>query len=131
MLVIQEILSLVMLSVAIVGIGKLWAFIIYPGRIFGFIDKWIIYAEQKEQGSGNPFLWQFIYKSLGGCEICNRQRITELMMLGYILINPGLKWYAYLFEYMLLCGFVWYSAAAFEFMQNRKPIERKKVTTTL
>lgn len=89
---------------SVYGLHELWMYCIHPEQIFGFVQKWITKYESKK-----GFHNEVIYKSLGGCKYCNRQRFADIGFLFLILnVNPfmGYENLWHLFIYGLFSGYV-------------------------
>jgi hypothetical protein len=72
-------------SASSVGVGKLYLHLIKPGELFDFMQN--ILVEFKHENN-------FLYKSFGGCELCTRQRFTEVSYILLVAIcNPFNGWY--------------------------------------
>lgn len=68
------------LCLSSVGLGKLYIYLIQPGRLFQFMQH--VLVELKNES-------QFLYKSLGGCDVCTRQRFTDLSYVILLVISPS------------------------------------------
>lgn len=100
---VEFILIYLILCVASVGTGKLYLWLIHPERLFSFMQPLI--QEMKNEST-------FLYKSIGGCEVCTRQRFTEFSyLLVLFLSNPLHGWY----NLMHIVLFVFYGGLAFYF----------------
>lgn len=77
----------VLLFLGAFAVAGLYIFFIVTtdyGKIFSFVQSILTYADQKantKTGFAKLF-WLIVFKSLGGCETCTRQRITELAFAG-------------------------------------------------
>lgn len=76
------IIEFLVFSLASVGLGRLYLRLIRPGELLDFIQPHL--AKFK---ASNVFL----YKSFGGCDLCTRQRFTELTFLFFAFASPGLS----------------------------------------
>jgi hypothetical protein len=95
------IISYFVLCLASVGTGKLYLWLIRPDNLFGFIQPTLV---RLQPSNG------FLFKSIGGCDVCTRQRFTELSYILLIcLINPLSGWYNVI--HFLL--FIFYGGLAF------------------
>ena len=98
------------LCLASVGLGKLYSYMIQPGQILAFMQP--VIAEMKHHN-------QFIYKSIGGCDVCTRQRFTDMSYIFLIMIMPPilpdtnqvLLAIIYIFLYCLYGGLAFYFEA--------------------
>jgi len=113
------------LCIASVGLGKLYAYLIQPGQLLSFMQP--VIAEMKHHN-------QFVYKSIGGCDVCTRQRFTDLSFLLLITIAPPiieglilpLNILLYLVLYCLYGGLAFYFEAFVT--QAPAPIPERKTT---
>lgn len=113
------------LCIASVGLGKLYAFLIQPGKLLAFMQP--VIAEMKHHS-------EFIYKSIGGCDVCTRQRFTDITYVLLIAIAPpilpGLNIVLNILLYMAL--YCLYGGLAFYFeafvTKSPAPIPERKTT---
>lgn len=91
------------LCIASVGTGRLYLWLIRPNNLFGFIQPLLVELQNEST---------FLYKSIGGCDVCTRQRFTEF---SYLLVlfacNPLHGWY----NLIHIPLFVFYGGLAFYF----------------
>lgn len=103
---IEFILLYLVLCASSVGTGRLYVWLIREGNLFEFMQPVISYFKDKNT---------FLYKSLGGCEICNRQRFTDLSYILLLLISPsitnGVHWSVSFLVYFAL--YIFYGGLAF------------------
>lgn len=96
-------LLFLILCVSSVGTGRLYLWLIKPDNIFEFMQPFLV--DMKRENT-------FIYKSLGGCDVCTRQRFTELSYLLLVTIcNPFNGWY----NWFHLALFIFYGGLAYYF----------------
>lgn len=113
------------LCIASVGLGKLYAYLIMPGQLMSFMQQ--VIAEMKHHS-------EFIYKSIGGCDVCTRQRFTDLTYVLLIAIAPPtlpglnivLNFLLYLALYCLYGGLAFYFEAFVT--KSPAPIPERKTT---
>lgn len=113
------------LCIASVGLGKLYAYLIMPGQLMSFMQP--VIAEMKHHS-------EFIYKSIGGCDVCTRQRFTDLTYVLLIAIAPPtlpglnivLNFLLYLALYCLYGGLAFYFEAFVT--KSPAPIPERKTT---
>lgn len=111
---VEFILIYLILCVSSVGTGKLYLWLIHPERLFSFMQPLI--HEMKNEST-------FLYKSIGGCEVCTRQRFTEFSyLLVLFLSNPLHGWY----NLIHIVLFVFYGGLAFYFDSLTWPKEPKE-----
>ena len=67
------------LCIASIGLGKLYIYLIRPGQLLEFMQP--VIAEMKHHS-------EYLYKSIGGCDVCTRQRFTDLSYLLLVAIAP-------------------------------------------
>lgn len=92
----NEILLLILLAFFSAGLGRLYQLLIQPNQLLGFVSKWLVSVRNK-----------FIFKSFGGCEICNTQRFAELNFVFYIFLTD-LVWWFYIPLFLGYGGFVYW-----------------------
>jgi hypothetical protein len=78
---LEFILLYIILCIASVGTGRLYLYLIRPGNLFDFIQP--LLADLKRENT-------FLFKSLGGCDVCSRQRFTELSYILLLAVAPSI-----------------------------------------
>lgn len=121
------------LSFGVSAAGKLIMLTIEPGEIFG---RWQRVLSRMKSRPG--FMWEFWYKSLGGCETCTTQRLAEISFAGLVILfthsagywpvsvvqfDPApLAWIVRAFLnfglYLFFCGMVMYFSQALSKKNN-------------
>ena len=99
---IEFIITFFVFALAANGLGSLYLFLIRPGQLLSFVQKPIKYLSDKK-----GILAKFLYKSIGGCEICTVQRFGDLTFAFFVsyFTMPGPTWLVYLQWFILYCLF--------------------------
>lgn len=100
---VEFILCYLILCLSSVGTGKLYLYLIHPDRLFSFMQPML--QDMKREST-------FLYKSLGGCEVCTRQRFTEFSYLVLVLLTNPFSGWVNLLHFIL---FILYGGLAFYF----------------
>lgn len=105
---IEYALLYLILCLSSVGLGKLYIYLIQPGRVFQFMQY--VLVELKSEST-------ILYKSLGGCDVCTRQRFTDLSYVLLLVISPSpFSQHHYLTIFLLhLLMYCFYGGLAFYF----------------
>lgn len=93
---IQHILLLLTFSLFSASLGRLYQYLIQPTQLLGFVAKLLPKIKN-----------QFVYKSIGGCEVCTTQRIADLYFILYIYLTD-LAWCIYIPLYIGHGAFVFW-----------------------
>lgn len=104
---IEFIITFAVLAFASCGLGNLYLYLIRRGQLLGFMQSVLEWIKPKST---------FLYKSLGGCEVCTIQRIADLSFLFMVFLygftgaiwERALTWFAI---YCLYGGLVFYASA--------------------
>lgn len=67
---------------AVAGLYAFFVIVTDYDKIFSFVQKILKHADRKMNTLKEPLprmFWTIVFKSLGGCETCTRQRITEIV----------------------------------------------------
>jgi len=123
---IEYALLYILLCLSSVGLGKLYIYLIQPGRIFQFMQH--VLVELKNEAP-------FIYKSIGGCDVCTRQRFTDFSYIILLIITPPIfGGFHYITIGLLhLIMYCFYGGCAFyleSLITNVPTIEQPKTKTT-
>lgn len=115
---INYILSFVVFCISSYGLSKLYQYLIKEGNLFDFMRMPLTYFQNKNE---------FVFKSIGGCEICNTQRFADLtyLVLTIVFYNE-LSWYLILFNYCMYGGFTFWLYGK---DQQPQQIQDKKIVT--
>jgi len=98
-MITSDILLFIVFSVASVGVGNLYLFLIRDGQLLGFMQHVI------EEYKAN----QFIYKSIGGCNVCTRQRFVEIVYVVFLFTcECQVYWWSAIIGYILFSGVAFY-----------------------
>ena len=96
------IISYFIFCTASVGLGRLYIYLIQPNNLFEFMQSLLVDLKRENT---------FLYKSLGGCSICTRQRMTDIAYLFLVfMFNPLHGWYnlAHIALYVFFGGLAFY-----------------------
>lgn len=93
---ILSIILLLTFSLFSASLGRLYQYLIQPSQLFGFVSKMLPKIKNL-----------YIYKSIGGCEICTTQRIADFYFILYICLTD-LHWWLYIPLYLGHGGFVFW-----------------------
>ena len=103
---IQFVLIAVVLCLSTSGLGALYIKLINPDELLSFMQIPLNYFKTRNE---------FMYKSLGGCSLCARQRITDVSFVLLTILHPALfHWHfalnfiAYFVLYCLYGGLAYY-----------------------
>lgn len=114
---IEYVITLTILALSVSGLSKLYQYLIHPSEFLGFVNKWIVYFKDKNV---------FIYKSIGGCSICNTQRFADIFFLIHSCYYINfVTWYSFIIYYVLFGGLVFYLTVITE---KNKIVDQKKET---
>ena len=108
---IEFIITFFVFAMAANGLGNLYIYLIRPGQLFSFMQLPIKYFSDKK-----GILARFIYKSIGGCEICTIQRFGDMAFAFFVscFVMPGPTWWvcvSWFFLYCLFGGLLFYFTA--------------------
>lgn len=74
------------LAVAAAGFHRLLMIMIGKDGIFGKWQDFLSWLERRSRTKRPKFTYDFWYKSLGGCDVCSRQRVAEITYLVFIFL---------------------------------------------
>lgn len=77
----EFILWYLVFSMSAVGTGKLYMYLIQPNQLFAFMQP--VISEAK-------FINNFLYRSIGGCEICTIQRFNDFAYIVLLSITDSI-----------------------------------------
>lgn len=98
------ILLYVTLGFSSMGLGMLYLYLIRKGQSLDFMQKLLKLLDDHR----NP-LSLFLYKSIGGCEVCTIQRFTDLSFVVLMILTPlKLHFTLWFIVYCLYGGFVFF-----------------------
>lgn len=118
-------LTILLLAIAAAGISMMYQYLILPGQLFSFMQRLLIWL-QKKRGA----LPVFLYKRLGGCEVCNTQMFADLIYIMAIILIGNVAWWAILIGYVLFGGLVFYLyqlAVKINAKQPEFPIKKQSI----
>ena len=121
---IELLLLYIVFSISSTGLAMLYLFMIRKGQLFSFMQVPLNYLSDKK-----GVLAIFLYKSMGGCEVCTIQRFADVSFIVIILISSiHLHFLLWFFIYCLFGGMVFYAS---QIMNNAKKSEPKKTTQNI
>ena len=98
-MITSDILLFIVFAVAAVGVGNLYLYMIRDGQLLGFMQH--VIDEYKAN--------QFIYKSIGGCNVCTRQRFVEIVYVVFLFASQmDWFWWSAIIGYILFSGVAFY-----------------------
>lgn len=123
----EFILCYLILSMSAVGLGKLYMYLIQPNQLFEFMQP--ILAEAK-------YINVFLYRSIGGCEICTIQRFNDFSFIILLSITEPLfpelhnliRVLLYIVFYVLYAGLSYYFLNLISVKQNQEKPKIEKST---
>lgn len=93
-------IQLLIISIAVAGLTKLYSYCIQPNQIFGFMQKILVYLQTRNE---------YFYKRLGGCAVCTLQMAVDITSAFLcVFFASCLTWYELLGCYLLLSGLAYY-----------------------
>lgn len=105
-------------SFASCGLGNLYLNLIRPGQLFDFMQPVLVALSKNKKRV-------FLYKSLGGCAVCTRQRFADLSFIMLVILFPQ-KWWAVLPLYCLYGGLLFWAQSFVEAVSVKDEPVRKK-----
>lgn len=95
---IEFVITFAVLAFASCGFGNLYLYLIRKGQLLGFMQEVLVWLKPKST---------FLYKSLGGCDVCTIQRIADLTFLFMVFLYgfTGAIWERVLTWFILYCLF--------------------------
>ena len=119
----EFIITYLVMSMAAVGTGKLYMYLIQQGQLFKFMQP--IIAECKH-------INDFLFRSIGGCEVCTIQRFNDLSYIILLSITDDIFFESHilisLFGYFIL--YIFYAGLSFFFyslVSIQRSIEKPKI----
>jgi hypothetical protein len=125
------------LAFAAAGFHRLFMIMISKDAIFGRWQNVLSRLERKSRSDKAKFFYDFWYKSLGGCDVCSRQRIAEMTYLGFLALllgkgywitdgmNTILSVVLNIWLYVLFCGLVMYAGKILD--KKRQKVVREEI----
>jgi len=96
----MAIISILIISVGVAGLAKLYAYCIQPNQIFGFMQTVLVWLQTRST---------FWFKRLGGCATCTLQmHIDVTAFFLCVFFASCLTWYEMLGGYLLMSGLTYY-----------------------
>lgn len=96
----MAIISILIISIGVAGLAKLYAYCIQPNQIFGFMQSVLVWLQTRST---------FLFKRLGGCATCTLQmHIDVTAVFLCVFFASCLTWYEMLGGYFLLSGLTYY-----------------------
>lgn len=92
MITTTYILTFLILCAGSVGLGNLYLYLITPGQLFSFMQP-VLVSLSKVTTSHKGI--EFLYKSIGGCAVCTRQRFTDLSFIFLCFAFPFNWWFVF------------------------------------
>jgi len=102
---LDYIISLLVLALSVTGLSKLYAYLIHPNNLFGFVQKWLVWLKDRSE---------FTYRSIGGCNVCTTQRFADIFFILHSLYFSTFVWYWYIVVYILFGGLVFFLSGIFD-----------------
>ena len=92
MITTTYILTFFVLCAGSVGLGNLYLYLITPGQLLSFVQPLLVSLSKV---SSHHKGIEFLYKSIGGCAVCTRQRFTDLSFIFLCFALPFNWWYVF------------------------------------
>lgn len=91
MITTTYILTFFVLCAGSVGLGNLYLHLIEPGQLLSFVQNILVRLSKSTMNKSIEFL----YKSIGGCAVCTRQRFTDLSFVFLCFALPFNWWFVF------------------------------------